>query len=69
MSNFRAQDESVMLHIRGHKSTQLVHLKVHQLNLKYSHRSRASCFISHEHPLHSQDACKLVQADEELRYL
>lgn len=33
MHKFRAQDESVMLHIRGHKSRQLVHVEVHKLNL------------------------------------
>lgn len=68
MHKFRAQDESVMLQIRGHKSRQLVHLEVHKLNLKHSHRSRVSCFILHEHPLHSQDARKLMQADEKLWY-
>lgn len=58
-----------MLHIWGHKSRQLVHLKAHKLNLKYSHRSKVSYFILHEHPLRSQDARKLVQADEMLQYL
>lgn len=43
-------------------------LEVHKLNLKYSHRSRVSHFILHKHPLHSQDAHKLVQADEKLWY-
>lgn len=33
MCKFRAQDESVTLHIRVHKSRGLVHLEVHKLNL------------------------------------
>lgn len=33
MCKFRAQDESVMLHIRRHKSRELVHFEVHKFNL------------------------------------
>lgn len=33
MCKFRAQDESVTLHIRVHKSRELVHLEIHKLNL------------------------------------
>lgn len=33
MHKFRAQGESTMLHVRGHKSRQLVHVEVHKLNL------------------------------------
>lgn len=53
-----------MFHVRGHR--QLVYLKAHKLNLKYNHRCRVFCFILHEHPLHSQDAHQLMQADEML---